>query len=233
MALEGRRLVELADQAGLTARLLGGVAILLHCQHAEVVGGYREIADLDLVVAPGHGRGLAQLLVAEQYRPEARFNALHGAQRMIFHGPLGQLDVMIGVFEMCHRINLADRLILDQPTIPVTDLLVTKMQIVHLNQKDALDIQVLLTEHDLTREDGDSINLNRLEALVRSDWGLWRTMVRTLDRLDELDLGAEIRAKTVLMRDSIQSSSKTLQFKLRAKVGDRVVWYVLPDEVAR
>src|SRR5574341_88307 len=97
---EGRRLVELGAGAGVTVRLLGGVAVLAHCPSALGAGGIREIADLDVVVGAGQGRALARLLTNAGYRPEQRFNALHGQRRMLFHGPLGQLDVLVGTFEI-------------------------------------------------------------------------------------------------------------------------------------
>src|SRR6266511_3439863 len=210
---EGRRLVELGERAGLTVRLLGGVAFLAHCPALLDRGGIRALDD------------------DAGYRPEARFNALHGDRRMLFHGPLGQLDVLVGTFEMCHTIRLAPRLALDQPTVTVSDLLLTKLQIVELNEKHAHDALALLGEHELGRAEGDAVNLDYLDELVAADWGLWRTVTGTLARLRKTTEDGAVHTRIDAISASLHAVPKTLRFKLRARIGERVPWYVLPDEV--
>ena len=227
---EGRRLVDGARARGITLRLIGGVAVMAHSPAVLAAGGSRPIADIDVVVGARQGRVLSAYLRSAGYRPEPRFNALHGHKRMLFHGPHGQLDVLVGVFEMCHRIDLSDRLHLDDPTVTVTDLLLTKLQVVELNEKDARDALDLLAEHGLVRAEGDAINLDYLDSLVAGDWGLWRTVTGTLERLRELaEPGTRVRIEE--MHRSLIDVPKTRRWKLRARVGDRVRWYVLPDEV--
>jgi hypothetical protein len=228
---EGVRIVERAHAEGLTARLLGGVGIVLHCPAHTESGGHRAIGDIDLIVKSGDGRRFAGLLEAEGYRPETRFNALHGHHRMLWHGDLGRLDVLIGAFEMCHQIDMAHRLELDWPTLTATDLLLTKLQIVELNAKDALDAEVLLSEHDIERKEGDCINLLYLETLVANDWGLWRTVTGTLAHLEQLPSKEPVSAKARELRMALFTSPKTLKFRMRARIGEKVPWYVIPDEV--
>jgi hypothetical protein len=227
---EGRRLVEGALDQEITLRLIGGVAVMAHCPRVLAAGGSRPIADVDAVVGPRQGRALSAYLRSAGYEPEPRFNALHGHKRMLFHGPHGPLDVLVGVFEMCHRIDLSDRLHLDDPTVTVTDLLLTKLQVVELNEKDARDALDLLTEHDLARAEGDAVNLDYLDSLVAGDWGLWRTITGTLERLLEL-AEPDTRDRIDEVRRSLNEVPKTRRWKLRARVGERVRWYVLPDEV--
>jgi hypothetical protein len=227
---EGRRLVEGARAEGITLRLIGGVAVMAHCPGVLAAGGSRPIADVDAVVEPRQGRALSGYLRSAGYEPEPRFNALHGHKRMLFHGPHGPLDVLVGVFEMCHRIDLSDRLHLDDPTVTVTDLLLTKLQVVELNEKDARDALDLLAEHDLARAEGDAVNLDYLDSLVGGDWGLWRTITGTLERLREL-AEPDTRDRIDEVRRSLIEVPKTRRWKLRARVGERVRWYVLPDEV--
>jgi hypothetical protein len=227
---EGRRLAEGARAEGITLRLIGGVAVMAHCPGVLAAGGSRPIADVDAVVGSRQGRALSRFLRSAGYEPEPRFNALHGHKRMLFHGPHGPLDVLVGVFEMCHRIDLSDRLHLDDPTVTVTDLLLTKLQVVELNEKDARDALDLLAEHDLARAEGDAVNLDYLDSLVGGDWGLWRTITGTLERLREL-AEPDTRARIDEVRRSLIEVPKTRRWKLRARVGERVRWYVLPDEV--
>jgi hypothetical protein len=230
---EGRRLIGLAAEHDMVARLLGGTAILIHCPAALSAGGYREIQDLDLVVEIGCQRRLADLLTARGYEPEPRFNALHGHSRMLFYGPLSQLDVLVGNFSMCHVIKLGQRLGLDDPTLTVTDLLLTKLQIVELNSKDASDLAVLVSEHEVTTEAAapDLIDLSYLGRLVADDWGLWRTITGTVARLQQENYERSVTDKLAAIDSYLRRVPKSGRHKLRARVGDRVPWFKEPDEV--
>lgn len=222
---EGVSLVETAADGRLVLRLLGGTAIILHS------GGqpHRELGDLDAVTRRADARRLAELLAGVGYEPEPRFNALHGDKRLIFYGPHGKLDVFVEVFEMCHRIDLGPRLELDSPTLPVSDLLVTKLQVVELNAKDAEDAALLLRTHELGHGSGDHVDLDYLSTLVADDWGLWRTLTGTLDQLEQLE--PEVAGRTRALRVTLNETPKGRRFRMRAKVGERKRWYELPDEV--
>ena len=225
LVAEGVALVEAAAADGLVLRLLGGAAIVLHSAAAP----HRELGDLDAAVRQSDARALTGTLAAAGYRPEPRFNALHGNRRLIFHGPQGKLDVFVGVFEMCHRIDLEPRLDLDSPTLTVSDLLLTKLQVVELNAKDADDAALLLRNHDVGRGDGHHVDLDYLQRLVADDWGLWRTLTGTLRRLEELQ--PDVADKAHALRAALDEVPKTRRFRLREKVGERKRWYELPDEV--
>jgi hypothetical protein len=224
-------LIDRAREEGIEARLIGGLGILQHDEALRSRGGSRVINDIDLIVAAGEHRQIARLLVAGGYAPEERFNALNGHRRMVFHGPEWDLDVLVGIFEMCHRIDMSGRIGLDYPTLPATDLLLTKLQIVKLNAKDAGDIVDLVAAHPLGEGPGDQIDLAYLRALVRDDWGLWRTVTGTLKTVDGTGPPAAVSDRLRELLGAMHAAPKSARWKLRARVGDRVAWYVLPDEV--
>jgi hypothetical protein len=228
---EALALVELAAGVGVEARVLGGLGILLHDADLLGRGGSRPINDIDLIVPGGRQRGIVDVLVARGYRPEERFNALNGHRRLVFHGPLADLDVLVGVFEMCHRIDMGSRMGLDRPTLPITDLLVTKLQIVKLNEKDLVDIYDLVGGHELGRGAGDWIDVDRLGELVRDDWGLWRTMAGTIDIAMAAGPPSTVAERLSALREALDAAPKSRRWRLRDRVGDRMPWYVLPDEV--
>ena len=223
--------IERARAAGVEARLLGGLAILHHDAELRERGGSRSINDIDLIVQAGKHRLIGQLLQEVGYVAEERFNALNGHRRMVFHAPDWDLDVLVGVFEMCHRIDMSSRFDLDYPTLPVTDLLLTKLQIVKLNAKDAGDIVDLVTGHPLAENAGDHIDLARLRSLVRDDWGLWRTITGTVQTVIDTGPPAVVVDRLSALLAALGEVPKSTRWKLRARVGDRVTWYVLPDEV--
>jgi len=237
LVAEGVALVEQAEAAGATLRLLGGAAIVVHGSGVA----HRELGDLDAVTRKGHVRPLSAVLQERGYEAETRFNALHGDRRLIFHGPAGKLDVFVDTFEMCHRIELGTRLVHDAPTIPVADLLATKLQIVELNAKDRSDLYALLRGCELGAGDPARIDPARVADLTAGDWGLHHTFELNLGRLieglaaqaapdeDRARIAAGIEAIVAAMEDAPKSRG----WKLRAKIGERRRWYDDPEEVDR
>ena len=103
------------------------------------------------------------------------------------------VDVLVDSLEMCHRFEFADRLATSSPTLPLAELLLSKLQVVKINRKDVLDALVLLAEHPLGQDDGapdsrhglGAINVPRILSFTSNDWGWWRTVTGNLDTLDQ------------------------------------------------
>jgi hypothetical protein len=225
----GRALVAAADERDATLRMLGGAAVILHAP--ATLGGrpHRELGDLDVIVDRASARAAAAAFAALGYEPDRRFNAMQGDRRMIFEGPIGKVDVFVDSFEMCHRLDLAPRLGLDAETITATDLLLTKLQIHELTQKDVEDLEVLLVEHPLGYGPGDHIDLDHLGAVVADDWGLWRSATGTLTDLAARRPSVAPSAEAIAA--AMTEAPKTRQFRMRARLGERKRWYQLPDEI--
>lgn len=235
---EARRLVSMADSAGVEMRLLGGLAIRAHCADGAL-GPNRTYSDIDLVSAAGLP-AVEPVMKAAEYEPFVRFNALHGHSRAIFYGADDQLkvDVFLGSFSMCHTVPLRDRLDADALTVPLAELLLTKLQIVELNEKDMLDLGALLAEHPVGSGDEETIDGERVAVLCSSDWGLEHTIERNLERLHkeiarlrEPD-AATVRQRIDGLRERIAAHPKTRKWRMRALIGERIPWYEEPDEVA-
>ena len=245
---EADRVIDATRARGLAVRLLGGLGVAAH-DHFDVPPAlHREYADVDVVVAPSDSRALAAGLLALGYVPNDRFNALHGARRMLFYDRANerQLDVFVGEFAMCHRLDLRDRLDRHATALDAADLLLTKLQIVQLNAKDASDAVRLLFGHELTEGDSretaegaGTLSTGRLVAVTRVDWGWYTTFTDNLgavasaarDLLDEAS--AELvtsRAQAILA--TLAEAPKSTRWKARALAGRRMPWYELPEEVA-
>ncbi len=237
---EAERLVAAAERAGVVMRLLGGMAIDFHVdeRHRSLV---REIRDIDFVTPKADRRRARDLLGGEGYEPDLTFNATHGARRLLFYDRRHdrQVDVFVDVFEMCHVLPLSERLDVEPVTIPLAELLLTKLQIVKLNWKDMLDAYSLLLTHDVADHDDDAINAERIAELTGRDWGLHHTIELTLDRLHKGLTEVELRdderelvaARIDAIAAAIEAAPKTSRWRIRARIGDRVRWYEDPDEV--
>jgi hypothetical protein len=232
------RLVRAAEAAGLALRLIGGVAVRLRTGDAVPPALTRPCPDIDLVTAKGQTARTARFLRESGYEPHVSFNALHGQERMLFfdHGNERQIDVLVGSFRMSHEIPL--RLDVHPLTIPPAELLLTKLQVVQLNEKDVRDALALLYAHPVGEGDDDTIDAARVAGLCCADWGLCRTITGNIESLrGELhgyDLpppGRDRVAERIdVLSDRIEREPKTLGWRLRAKLGERKRWYELPEE---
>lgn len=236
----GTHLVAAAAAEGVTVRLLGGVGVALCCPSAGEPPLARDYGDLDLVTKRRGARALEQILEAEGYAPDREFNAAQGRWRMLFHDPdgSGHVDVFIETFVMCHTLELGGRLELERLTLSVSDLLLTKMQIAAVNEKDIVDATAILLDHDFGGGEGE-IDLDYLTKLLASDWGWWRTVTENLERIDRhlagVGLGeteeALVRARLEALEAAIEGRSKGVKWRARARVGERLPWRDEPEEI--
>jgi hypothetical protein len=239
---EGERLLGLADDAGLELRLLGGVAVRMR---APVVPAPldREYKDLDFAVRKKGAGPLDALMRSAGYEPHVTFNAMNARERALYldEEQGRQVDVFIESFRMCHEIELGDRIGLEPRTLPLAELLLTKLQIVELNEKDVRDTVLLFHGHEVNETDGDGVGGARIAELCSGDWGWWRTitgnLASTRDRVDDYALDpaerAQIAARIDALLERIEQEPKSRGWRRRAKVGERKPWYELPEEVAR
>lgn len=238
---EGGRLLALADDNDVDLRLLGGVAVRLHAPQVPAALD-REYKDLDIAIPKKASAPLGELLRNAGYNPHVSFNAMHARERGLFfdddHGR--QVDVFVDSFRMCHAIPLADRFAAEKRTVPLAELLLTKLQIIELNEKDIRDTVLLLYGHEIADHDDEAVNGARIAQLCASDWGLWRTITANLERcrehIDDYDLPdgerSQIADRFGEIMERVEAEPKSRGWKLRAKVGDRKRWYDLPEEVS-
>ena len=233
---EGRRVLAAAREAGLTVRLLGGVAV--HVRSRGLPPALtREYKDLDFATTKKSSGDLQKLLRDLGYEPHVGFNAMNGKERLLFYDNPNerQVDVFVSSFRMCHEIPLEKRLDVDEHTVPLAELLLTKLQIIELNEKDVRDTVALLLEHEVTDDDA-GVNASHIAELCASDWGLWRTISHNLTTLRERVGGYDVDHATVSERvtiilEHIEATPKSRSWRMRAKIGERKRWYELPEEV--
>ena len=243
IVVAAHQVVDGARSRGLTLRLLGGMAIKRRCPSTSLPGLARNVPDIDLITVKRDARKLGELFAILGLEPVKMFNALHGDRRMLFMEPSGrQIDVFIDVFEMCHTFDFRKRMALDDVTLSLADLLVTKLQIIEINEKDYKDITAVFLDHDLSEEEEkERVNAAYIARLCASDWGVWRTLTRNLDwtrgHLEKLALEPEkkdlARARITALLERIEREPKSVTWKLRSAVGERMLWYDLPDRLGK
>jgi hypothetical protein len=241
IAEEATRLLAAADDRGLALRLIGGLAVRLHAESGLHPSLQRAPKDIDFVTLKGKGVAAEDLMKSMGYAPNAEFNQLNGHRRLLFYDRANgrQVDIFVGAFEMAHIVPITERIQLDRVTIPLAELLLTKLQVVHLNEKDQRDIIAILYDHPVGTSDENAINASFVAKLLAVDWGLWRTtklnIERTLEALPGYGLEPErqelVEKRLADLWSRIEDEPKSTRWKLRARIGDRVRWYEEPEEV--
>lgn len=231
-----REAIAAADLVDVPMRLVGGLAFYALVQSAREGALARSYKDFDVVVPPKASGATSKVLEGLGFIPNKHFNALHGARRLIFSSPEGfPVDVLVGEFVMCHRIDVASGLDRHPLTIAPADLLLSKLQIVQIEDKDLADAAAFLL--DLHPGDG-GFDVDRFVEPLADDWGFHRTVEINLGKLRDFaraklepGLAGLVGQRLEMLADAMVAATKSLRWKLRAKVGERVQWYDLPEEV--
>jgi hypothetical protein len=222
---------------------MGGLAIWLAAPSVRVGPFARDYADLDFAVRARDARAVTPFLERNGYLPERLFNAVHGAQRMNFvHvDDAWTIDIVIDALRMSHVIDLRGRLDPGPRTIDLADLLLTKLQVWEINEKDLGDMTCLLADRafaDSGAGDGEAIDLGRILSLTGNDWGLCHTLERNLGKVASFARGRKpsgsrfdpvVQAEALLA--AIAGGRKSLAWQLRGRIGERMRWYETPEEV--
>ena len=241
---EMNRLLEASRTNSILMRAIGGLAIRVRSGDFRKFFT-REYRDLDFVVAENERRRIEPFFQEMGYEANRKFNLLNGSKRQIYLDPNSErhVDIFVGSFQMCHKLPMDGRLNLDPVTVPLAELLLSKAQIVELNQKDALDIASLLLYNETGKTDDGRINLEYIAKLCGHDWGLYKTTSINLKRVEEvvgdesLNLTADERGvilrRLTEIHQTFESMPKSLAWQMRDKVGTRVRWYEEVEEVDR
>jgi hypothetical protein len=230
-----------AADASLGIKLLGGLAVRVLCP--DFPPRLRRDQDIDFACVTKQRKKVAEYLTGAGCEPDLRFNNLNGHVQMYFTAPSGRpIDVMVDKLTMCHTLDFRGSFDRQPFTIDAVDVLLSKLQIVELNEKDLRDIIHLLAALPLGGGSQASIDTDRFGKLLGADWGWWRTVTGNLAKMEEL-LGEraalipdnrvyEPVAQAARLLELAVETPKSMKWKLRANVGERVRWYELPEEVA-
>ncbi len=241
---ELKHILKAAGDSGIILRVIGSLAFQMHCSkfgYLQAAMG-RAYTDIDFAAYSKQTKQIQELMNSLGYRENREVFIVSEGERAIYEKPEAglHLDVFYEKLDFCHTIYWANRLEVDSPTIPLAELLLEKMQIVQINEKDIIDTIMLLLEHSLGDTDNEVINIKRIAGICGNDWGFWRTVTMNLDKVRTLAQGysqltpeqkSQVESQVNDAMQRIESEPKSLAWRLRARVGDRVKWYKDVDEV--
>ena len=241
---ELKRILQASDDAGVLMRVIGSLAFQMHCPkfgYLQAAMG-RAYTDIDFGAYGRQSKQIGEMMASLGYKENREVFIVSEGERAIFDKPEAGLhvDVFYEKLDFCHTIFWKDRLETDSPTIPLAELLLEKMQIVKINEKDVIDTIMLLLEHPLGSSDKETINIKRVAMLCAADWGLWRTTTMNLEKVRQLAHGyyqlsdeqkAKVEAQVKDAMTYLEQEPKSMAWRLRARIGDRIKWYKDVDEV--
>ena len=237
---EAERIVQAAEQKGVVLRLFGGMAIRFHCPSATHRSLARKYADIDFMGLSKQSGDVKKTFLELGYSPRQVFNAFMGDKRLIFNDLKNErrIDIFLDVFQMCHKFDMKHRLTLDKPTIPLADLLATKLQVVQITEREYRDIIALVHDHKIGDSDAPETINGAYLAQLCGDWGIYKTLsiniAHVLGALKEFQLTAdyqEVASKCLEeLKLRIGNAPKSMKWKVRAKIGERKQWYELPED---
>ncbi len=241
---ELKRILKASTDSGIIMRVIGSLAFQMHCPkfgYLQAAMG-RAYTDIDFAAYNKQTKEIQILMSGLGYKENREVFIVSEGERAIFErSEIGiHIDVFFEKLAFSHVIYWNNRLEVDNPSIPLAEMLLEKMQIVKINEKDVIDTIMLLLEHPLGDKDHETINIKYIVSLCSNDWGLWRTTTMNLEKVRQLAQGytqleteqkekIDSQVKTALSR--IEREPKSLAWRLRARVGDRVKWYRDVDEV--
>jgi hypothetical protein len=241
-----------AREAGVEARVIGGLAILIHSMDyvdlfkrlRRLDDEERQITDIDLITYKPHANKLDTVLMKLGYSPDFRITMYYGDARRIYYSKDGthQVDIFIDRLKYNHTIDFGrpgkGRLELDFPTIPLPDLLLEKLQIHKIAEKDIKDVILLFRAHEISSEyKGGAMDLERLQEVLGDDWEFWYESKLNLEKvlvfvekyrnehiLDDAD-ARNVDEKVRSLLRFLEEMPKTKNWLKRAKIGEKKKWW--------
>ena len=244
---EALRIVQIGEEQGIPFRLLGAIAVKHHCPNYRYLYDKmsRALTDIDYVTYSKFRPRMKKFFTSLGYTPHERLIASPmGEYRHIYWNEEKgwQVDIFFDRLNMCHVVDFRGRLELSKPTIPLADIVLQKMQIVDINAKDVKDTTILLLEHDIGDTEEETVNGAYIASLLSDDWGYYYTVTTNLKKvksfLGEFEPLTDENRKAVggkidKLLARIEEAPKSLKWKVRARVGPKVKWYNVVEEVYR
>ena len=238
---EGKRIVDAAQQAGITMRVMGPLA--LHYYFPEQIDLYaklerlgdRYFTDIDYAAYGKTSGKMPKFMETLGYECDLQTMMASGKTRHIYYaGPVPMIDVFFDKLDYCHEVNYKDRLELDPYSVSLSDIMLQKLQIWEINDKDLKDIEYLLTTAAIGDDDGQKINQTYIARRFADDWGFWYTATTNFGRVKEhVDQVAaftpeqrqHIKDRCDQFLARIEAEPKTKAWNKRAKKGTSKLWY--------
>jgi hypothetical protein len=228
-----------AEADGISLRLFGSCAISIKCaQYCEIFNRCkRRPKDIDAVVRRTDRNRLRSMLLARGWEENLELTAQTDGNQLRFRDPKSNLplDVCVDTLRFSQTLDVRKRIELDSPTLPVADLLLSKLQIRDLTISDLSDLIALLYAVPPNDSDANSIDLCRIVDVTRHSWRWYTSVMLSLQTVDQA-LGNSpcdlthadqrlVGLRLKIIENRMVEAPKTLPWKMRSIIGQSLPWY--------
>ncbi len=230
------QIIDAAEKRGVRLRLLGGLAFKKLCPSSSEPRYFRKNKDIDLMGKREDSRETVKIMETLGYKPRELFNKLNMGQRLIYYdmGKKRRVDLFLDEFIMCHKFNFKENILAGTYTLPITQLLMTKLQVVEKTEKEFKDLVVAFHDFEVT-SGPHGIQGGEIADLCSKDWGVYTTFWKSLESLIpkaaelEEDGGSTVVTRIQKLMGMMESAPKSFGWRMRARIGERTRWYELPE----
>jgi hypothetical protein len=238
---EAKRLTDEAQKKGIILRVMGPIA--LHFYFPDFIDLYRRMerlgervfTDIDYAAYAKYRHHTVPFFESQDYQLEKRAAMISGGERHIFFSSrIPMIDVFYDKLNYNHPIDYRGRLEYHPYCVSLADLLLQKLQIVQINDKDLKDAMLLLLAGQISVSDDSAINVQYIAKLFSADWGFYHTATTNLEMIKKAVDGvsaltgtdrAIIREKADQIIKVVDDAPKSFFWKNRAKTGTKKLWY--------
>ena len=258
---EAIRIVDLAQEKSVVIRILGALAVRIHSANsAELFSKLGRLGNTDRVftdidfAAYSKQKGRLRGLFEDELKFKADiWSLLHMKDRIMYQHPDGdfKVDLFLDRLDYSHEVDFGSdpkkgRLGLDFPTITLADIMLEKLQIHQINEKDIKDIIILLNEHAVgSGQEKETIDAKYVASVLANDWGFWYDTSANLGKVRTMaseyatkglvtdDLLNDIQEKIDQLWKCVDQEPKSKDWVSRQKNGTQKQWWNDVEEVSR
>jgi hypothetical protein len=197
--------------------------------------GDRVFTDIDYASYGKHRGKIVPFFEKQGYELEKRAAMMSGGARHIYFGErIPMIDVFFDHLDYNHPIDYRGRLEIHPYCVSLADLLLQKLQIVQINDKDLKDGMLLLLAAQIGDADKGMINAKYIAKLMSDDWGFYYTSVMNLNKIQAAVNGVPVLSESdrIIIKEKaetiikiIENAPKSGKWKGRAKTGTSKIWY--------
>ncbi len=227
------KIIEEGNQKSIRLRLLGGIAVYHLCK--DIIAQYSQLQrtsyDIDFAARSEDTEIIEKVLNGQGFKPHKEFNFINASSRMLFSRDNLKVDIILDEFRMNHRWLIKERLFGNMDTIPLEDLILTKLQIVHPDNKDILDLFILGIFFST-----NTIDMEYIKERCLSSWGFTYTVPNTCRRVIDyktknfLDFQSDALKVYMQIIDELSHAKKSFIWKARNIIGKQIRWYEVAEE---
>jgi len=242
LVIEAEKIIRKAEEENIVLRLMGSIAFRLHCpRYVHYLDSLtRTLTDVDFASYSSERSKVENLLEKLEYTTQSYVQVAIATLGRSTYWKKDDTRIKVDIFwdklKMNHDIDFSGRLELEKSTLPLSELLQEKLQIVRLNMKDVKDTVVLLLEHDVAEKstDREIVDLSLIIERVSKDWCYYYTFSKNLKAIQDILRELEtlpneeksiVNDRIVRILDAFERVPKSLGWKARAKIGTRKKWY--------